>query len=35
MTDEINETVILKPEDLRAVYAISLAIAQTENIDST
>ena len=34
MTDEINETVILKPEDLRAVYAISLAIAQTENIDS-
>jgi len=34
MTDELNETVILKPEDLRAVYAISLAIAQTENIDS-
>jgi signal transduction histidine kinase len=34
MPDEINESVILKPEDLRAVYAISLAIAQTENIDS-
>jgi signal transduction histidine kinase len=34
MPDEINESVVLKPEDLRAVYAISLAIAQTENIDS-
>ena len=34
MTDEINESVVLKPEDLRAVYAIGLAIAQTENIDS-
>lgn len=31
---EKNESVVLKPEDLRAVYAISLAIAQTENIDS-
>jgi signal transduction histidine kinase len=34
MTDEINESVVLKPEDLRAVYAIGLAIAQTENIDT-
>jgi signal transduction histidine kinase len=34
MTDEINKSVLLKPEDLRAVYAIGLAIAQTENIDS-
>jgi signal transduction histidine kinase len=34
MTDESNESVVLKPEDLRAVYAIGLAIAQTENIDS-
>jgi signal transduction histidine kinase len=34
MTDDINESVVLKPEDLRAVYAIGLAIAQTENIDS-
>jgi signal transduction histidine kinase len=34
MTDEINESVVLRPEDLRAVYAIGLAIAQTENIDS-
>jgi signal transduction histidine kinase len=34
MTDEINESVVLNPEDLRAVYAIGLAIAQTENIDS-
>ena len=34
MTDEFNESVVLKPEDLRAVYAIGLAIAQTENIDS-
>jgi signal transduction histidine kinase len=28
-----NESVILGPEDLRAVYAISLAIAQSESID--
>lgn len=34
MVEELSESVILKPEDLRAVYAISLAIAQTENIDS-
>jgi signal transduction histidine kinase len=34
MTDEINESVVFRPEDLRAVYAIGLAIAQTENIDS-
>jgi signal transduction histidine kinase len=33
MIDETNESIVLKPEDLRAVYAISLAIAQTENID--
>src|SRR4030042_7155345 len=32
--DELNESVVLSPEDLRAVYAISLAIAQSENIDS-
>ncbi len=31
---ETNESVILRPEDLRAVYAISLAIAQSESIDS-
>lgn len=34
MTDEINESFVLKPEDLRSVYAIGLAIAQTENIDT-
>ena len=34
LTDEINESVVLKPEDLRSVYAIGLAIAQTENIDT-
>ena len=34
MTDEMSESVLLRPEDLRAVYAIGLAIAQTENIDS-
>src|SRR4030065_435957 len=34
MTDEISESTVLKPEDLRAVYAIVLAIAQTEIIDS-
>ena len=34
MTDELSESFVLKPEDLRSVYAIGLAIAQTENIDS-
>src|SRR4030065_520467 len=34
MTDEISESTLLRPEDLRAVYAIVLAIAQTEIIDS-
>jgi signal transduction histidine kinase len=34
LTDELNESVVLKPEDLRSVYAIGLAIAQTENIDT-
>ncbi len=29
-----TEAVVLRPEDLRAVYAISLAIAQSESIDS-
>lgn len=33
-TNEMNDSVVLRPEDLRAVYAISLAIAQSENIDS-
>ena len=33
MTDEMGDSIVLKPEDLKAVYAISLAIAQTENID--
>ena len=32
--DETNDSVILGPEDLRAVYAIGLAIAQSESIDS-
>ncbi len=32
--DEMIESVVLSPEDLRAVYAISIAIAQSENIDS-
>ncbi len=32
--DEMSESVVLRPEDLRAVYAISLAIAQSESIDS-
>jgi signal transduction histidine kinase len=31
---ETNDQVILRPEDIKAVYAIGLAIAQTENIDS-
>lgn len=31
--DEPIEAVVLRPEDLRAVYAISLAIAQSESID--
>jgi len=34
IVDDLNESVVLKPEDLKAVYAISLAIAQSENIDS-
>jgi signal transduction histidine kinase len=34
LIDDLNESVVLKPEDLKAVYAISLAIAQSENIDS-
>jgi signal transduction histidine kinase len=29
-----NESVVLRPEDIKAVYAIGLAIAQTENIDT-
>jgi signal transduction histidine kinase len=33
-SNEISESVVLKPEDLRAVYAISLAIAQSESIDT-
>jgi transcriptional regulator with GAF, ATPase, and Fis domain len=32
--DEENESVVLRPEDIKAVYAIGLAIAQTENIDT-
>jgi signal transduction histidine kinase len=37
MMNDINDnkgSVVLRPEDLRAVYAISLAIAQSESIDS-
>lgn len=34
LPDETNQSVVLRPEDLRAVYAISLAIAQSESIDS-
>jgi signal transduction histidine kinase len=33
LPDIENESVVLGPEDLRAVYAISLAIAQSESID--
>lgn len=33
MPGDAAETVVLGPEDLRAVYAISLAIAQSESID--
>jgi signal transduction histidine kinase len=32
--DEVNESFVLRPEDIKAVYAIGLAIAQTENIDT-
>jgi signal transduction histidine kinase len=32
--DEMSESVVLRPEDIKAVYAIGLAIAQTENIDT-
>lgn len=31
---ELNESFVLRPEDLRAVYANSLAIAQSESIDT-
>ena len=34
IADEVNDTVVLRPEDIKAVYAIGLAIAQTENIDT-
>jgi len=34
MPEDINESVILRPEDIKAVYAIGLAIAQSENIDT-
>jgi signal transduction histidine kinase len=33
-SEESTESVILRPEDIKAVYAIGLAIAQTENIDT-
>ena len=33
MSDELGESVVLRPKELRAVYAISLAIAQSDNID--
>jgi signal transduction histidine kinase len=32
--EESNESFVLRPEDIKAVYAIGLAIAQTENIDT-
>jgi signal transduction histidine kinase len=34
LPDDSSESVILRPEDIKAVYAIGLAIAQTENIDT-
>ncbi len=34
LPEENTESVVLRPEDIKAVYAIGLAIAQTENIDS-
>ncbi len=34
LPQESTESVVLRPEDIKAVYAIGLAIAQTENIDS-
>src|SRR5512136_175808 len=34
LPDENSESVVLRPEDIKAVYAIGLAIAQTENIDT-
>lgn len=34
VSDDVNESVVLRPEDIKAVYAIGLAIAQTENIDT-
>lgn len=32
--DEIKDSVVLRPEDIKAVYAIGLAIAQSESIDA-
>ena len=32
--EELNESFVLRPEDIKAVYAIGLAITQTENIDT-
>lgn len=32
--EENTESFVLRPEDIKAVYAIGLAIAQTENIDT-
>jgi signal transduction histidine kinase len=32
--EENSESFVLRPEDIKAVYAIGLAIAQTENIDT-
>ena len=34
ISDDMGESFVLRPEDLRAVYAISLAIARSENIDT-
>jgi signal transduction histidine kinase len=33
MSDETGESVVLRPKELRAVYAIGLAVAQSEDID--
>ena len=32
--NENNNSVVLRPEDIKAVYAIGLAIAQSESIDA-
>jgi signal transduction histidine kinase len=32
--ENVNASIVLRPEDLKAVYAISLAIAQSENINT-